>query len=77
MPLDERGPERTRNFLGEHRLAGAGFALDQQRPLERDRGVDREHQIRCGDVSFGAFATAVGHRGFWRALGDAVDEWIR
>ena len=47
--------ERTRDLLGEHRLAGAGLALDEQRPLQRDRRVDREHQVGGGDVGVGAF----------------------
>ena len=55
VPLHERPAERPRDFLGEHRLAGAGLALDQQRALQRDRRVDREHQVRRGDVGVGAF----------------------
>ena len=55
MPLQERPAERARDLLGEQRLAGAGLALDQQRPLERDRRVDREHQVGGGDVGVGAF----------------------
>jgi hypothetical protein len=41
--------------LGEHGLAGARLALDQQRALQADRGVDREHQVGGGDVVLGAF----------------------
>ena len=55
VPLQERPRERARDFLGEHRLAGAGLALDEQRPLERDRRVDGEHQVGRGNVGIGAF----------------------
>ena len=43
-------PSALRHLLGEHRLAGARLALDQQRALQRDRRVDREHQVVGGDV---------------------------
>jgi len=55
MPFDELQPECRRHLTGELRLAGAGFALDQQGALQRDRGVDRHHQIPVGDISRGAF----------------------
>jgi hypothetical protein len=55
VPLQQRPPERARNLLGQHRLAGAGLALDEQRTLERDRRVHREHQVGGGDVGVGAF----------------------
>jgi hypothetical protein len=54
VPLQERHVQRLRHLLGEHRLAGAGLALDEQWTLQRDRGVDREHQIGGGDVGVGA-----------------------
>ena len=54
VPLQQRHVQRLRHFLGQHGLAGAGLALDQQRALERDRGVDREHQVLGGDVVVGA-----------------------
>jgi hypothetical protein len=37
-------------LLGEHGLAGAGLALDQQRALQGDGGVDRQFQVIGGDV---------------------------
>ena len=54
VPGQERRAERLRDLLGEQRLAGAGLALHEQRPLEHDRGVDRDLQILGGDVGFGA-----------------------
>ncbi len=57
VPLEERAPERARHLVGEQRLAGAGLALDQQGPLQRQRRVDGEHQVRRGDVTVGAFET--------------------
>src|SRR5207244_4842840 len=42
------------DFLGQHRLAGAGLALDQQRPLQGDGGVDRELEVIVRDVGAGA-----------------------
>ena len=46
--------ERARDSCGEQRLAGARLALDQQRARQRDRGVDRHHEIVGGDVAVGA-----------------------
>ncbi len=45
VPLEERRIEGARDFPGELRLARARLALDQQRPRERDRGVDREREL--------------------------------
>jgi hypothetical protein len=44
------------------------FAFDQERPLERERGVDRHHQVLRGDVGIGAFKT---HRG---GLSSGIDD---
>src|SRR5678816_3669888 len=41
--------------IRDRRLAGARLALDQQRPLERERGVDGELEVVGGDVGVGAF----------------------
>jgi hypothetical protein len=40
MPGQQRLAERQGNFFGQQRFAGAGFALDQQRPLQRDGRID-------------------------------------
>jgi hypothetical protein len=45
VPLQQRQPQRLGHFLGQHGLAGAGLALDQQRALERDGGIDCQHQV--------------------------------
>ena len=50
MPLDQRRAERLGDLDGEHGLAGAGLALDQERPLERDRGVDRHLEVVGGHI---------------------------
>jgi hypothetical protein len=50
MPLQQRQAEGGRHFLGQHGLAGAGLALHQQGPLERDGGIDGQHQVLRGDV---------------------------
>jgi hypothetical protein len=55
VPGDQLGAERFGQLLGEHGLAGARFALDQQRPLQGDGGVDRQLQVIGGDVGLGAF----------------------
>ena len=56
VPLQQRHAQRLGDFLGQHRLAGAGLALDEQRALERDRRVHRQHQVlawRRSSVSLG------------------------
>jgi hypothetical protein len=50
----QRQAQRRRDLLGQHRLAGAGLALDQQRPLERDRGVHREPELVRRHVALAA-----------------------
>src|SRR6185295_2913995 len=54
VPLKERGLDRLGDFDGENRLAGAGLALDEQRSLQGDGGVDRDLEILSGDVGFSA-----------------------
>ena len=45
VPLDDRRAERLGDLEREHGLARAGLALDQERPLERDRGVDGDLEV--------------------------------
>jgi hypothetical protein len=52
VPLEQRFVERARDLLRKLRLAGARFALDQERPAERDRGIDRERQLAGCDIAF-------------------------
>ena len=49
--------ERGGDLLGQHGLAGAGLALDQQRPLQPDRGIDGDGEIFGGDIVLGAGET--------------------
>jgi hypothetical protein len=57
VPLEKRPAERPRDFEREERLAGAGLAFDEQRPLEGDGRVDGQHEIGRRDVRVGAFKT--------------------
>ncbi len=57
VPGDDVLAERLGDLMREDRLARAGLAFDQQRPLERDRGVDGDAQIFGRDVGVGAFET--------------------
>jgi hypothetical protein len=54
VPLQQRHVQRLGHFLGQHGLAGAGLALDEQRALQSDGGVDGQHQVLGGDVILGA-----------------------
>jgi len=54
VPLQQRHAQRRRDLLGQQGLAGARFALDQQRTRQRDRRVDGQHQVGRGDVLRGA-----------------------
>jgi len=55
VPLQQRHVQRLRHLFGQHGLARAGLALDEQRTLERDGCVDGQHQVLRGDVILGAF----------------------
>ncbi|MCY1432424.1 hypothetical protein D9M71_484220 [compost metagenome] len=55
VPGDQACTERGGQLLGEHGLAGAGLALDQQWAFEGDGRVYRQFQVVCGDVVAGAF----------------------
>jgi hypothetical protein len=61
VPLHQRPSESARDLFGKHRLSGAGLSLDQERPRQRHRGVDGEHQIGRCDVGVG---TLEPHRHF-------------
>ncbi len=54
VPLDQRHAQGLGDFMGQHGLAGAGFALDQQRPLQGDGGVDGDFEVAGGDIAVGA-----------------------
>ena len=55
VPLDQRRIDRLGDFIGQHGLAGAGLALDEQRAAQRHRGVDRDLQIVGRDIALGTF----------------------
>src|SRR3546814_4829394 len=53
VPGDQRRVEGLGDLLGEHGLAGAGFALHEQGTAQQGRGVDRDFQVVGGDVGAG------------------------
>ena len=57
MPLNQLAAEGLGHFDGEHRLAGAGFAFDQQRALQSDGSVDGDTQVVSCHIVFSAFET--------------------
>jgi hypothetical protein len=59
VPLDQRRRQRAGDLISENRLARARLALDQKRTFERDRRVDRDHQVFGRDVAVGAFEARV------------------
>ena len=61
MPGDERGFQRVGDLEGQLGLAGARLALDEERPLQRDGGVDRDAQIVGRDIAIRTFKPCVGH----------------
>jgi hypothetical protein len=72
VPLQQRHAQRFGDLLGQHGLAGTGLTLDQQRALERDGGIDRQHQVLGGDVVLGALefhGVRVGRQGRWPLAG--------
>ena len=54
MPGQKRRADRLCDFLGQHGLAGAGLALDQERTLQHHRGIDGDLEIIGGDIVLGA-----------------------
>src|SRR5262249_58330903 len=62
MPLDEWHLQRGGDLEGQHGLAGAGLALDEQRALQGDGSVDSDLEIARGDIARGAAESlAQGH----------------
>ena len=55
MPLDQGHAEAGGHLFGEHGLARAGLALDQQGALQSHGGVDRHAQVVGGDIALGTF----------------------
>ena len=50
VPLQQWHVQRASYLFGQHGLAGAWLALDQQGALEGDGGVDRQHEVLGSDV---------------------------
>ena len=50
VPFDEAVAEAGGDLLREDGLAGAGLALDEERALEGDGGVDGDFEVAGGDV---------------------------
>jgi hypothetical protein len=57
VPLDQRRGERFGDLDRQHGFAGAGLALDEERTLQRDRGINRDLEIVGGDVTAGTLET--------------------
>ena len=69
VPLDQRCADRLGDLERQHGLAGAGLALDQQRPLQGDRRIDRDLEIVGRHIGLGAFKTHGFPRVFRATLG--------
>ena len=66
VPGDQRGVERLGDFIGQHGLAGARLALDQQRTFQRDGGVDRDLQVIGRHIVVACLRSAAGSFKFLR-----------
>ena len=55
VPFDHPQTQRRRDLPGQLGLAGARLALDQQRPFQRDGGIDRNGQVFCRHIGLGSF----------------------
>ena len=74
VPLQQGHVQRLCHFFGQHGLAGAGLALDEQRALQRDGRVHGKHQVLGGDVSLG---TLKFHEQNTESLMDGLDKrWL-
>jgi hypothetical protein len=73
VPLQQRHVERRRHFLGQHGLAGAGLALDQQRAGQGEGGVHCQFQVIGGDVVVAAFEASGGMHGVRGRGGNAFE----
>ena len=53
LEADQLGAQRRRQRPGDRGLADAGFALEEQRPAQREREIHRHRQRAVGDVALG------------------------
>src|SRR4029077_7188325 len=58
VPGDQIPGDRAGNLMRQYRLATTRLAFDEQRALQRDRGIDRNLQIRRHYISIGARETS-------------------
>ena len=54
MPLNQLHSQTAGNFLCKHGFAGTRFSLDEQWPLQRNRGIYRHAEIVSCYVVFGS-----------------------
>src|SRR5690606_1488924 len=66
VPFEETQPECRCDLAGKLGLARAGLALDQQRPLEADRCIDRDHQVLVGHIGLGTGKLHATFSTLWR-----------
>ena len=64
VPLNQLHPQSPGHLTRQFSFAGAGFALDQQRALQRDRCIDRDGQIISCDIGIGSGEFHLYFRGF-------------
>ena len=57
VPFEQRQTEAEGDLARQLGLAGAGLALDQKRPLERHRGIDRDGKIAGCHIGVGTGET--------------------
>jgi hypothetical protein len=60
VPLHQRHIQRGGHLLGQHGLAGARLALDQQRALQRQSRIHGQFQVIGRDVLVGSFKALRG-----------------
>ena len=58
VPFDDRQAQAGCHLARQFGLAGARFALHQQRALEHDGGIDGDLEVRRRDVAISAFKPA-------------------
>src|SRR3984893_16963699 len=57
VPGDQISGDAAGNLVRQYRLAAPRLAFDEQRALQRDRGIDRNLQVRRHYISIGAGET--------------------
>ena len=57
VPLQQGAIERRGNLFGQHGLASAGLALNEQGALKCQGSIDRKFEVVGGDVALGTVKT--------------------